>query len=357
MIMNIVTVQILLSTLTILLSFFLFRGFLPRYVAATGALFVALCPHLVTMNAYLLTETLFCFFLVLTGWIVMKFFSNPSLSRSFITGTAVAMTALIRSEFRYIALIMGIYLILNFDKKIYRGLLLSFFLGFLICYSPWVIRNQYVNPDSSKRLMIGFIHHGIYPDFTYDKKPESYGYPYRHDPDAEKIREGVTSVLMEIKRRFTSEPVRHAAWFISKPLYLWSWSMIQGYDIYIYPLSGSPYFSEIPYRITYDFMKTLHWPMVFFGMSGCLIAWLPERKTGISEKELVFIRFVSLILIYYTAINIIGSPFPRYSIPLRPFLYGIALFPFYLSWIKYKKQSTKDNNKNGDGYSGRTLSD
>ena len=37
-------------------------------------------------------------------------------------------------------------------------------------------------------------------------------------------------------------------------------------------------------------------------------------------------RVVAALLLYFTILHIIGAPFPRYSVPLRPFQYGMALF-------------------------------
>jgi hypothetical protein len=42
----------------------------------------------------------------------------------------------------------------------------------------------------------------------------------------------------------------------------------------------------------------------------------------------------------------IGAPFPRYSVPLRPFLYGMALYALYV--IVTMKINNADSSKPGE---------
>jgi hypothetical protein len=37
-------------------------------------------------------------------------------------------------------------------------------------------------------------------------------------------------------------------------------------------------------------------------------------------------RYISALLIYFTVLHMVGAPFPRYSVPLRPFQYAMALY-------------------------------
>ena len=181
--------------------------------------------------------------------------------------------------------------------------------------------------------MINFLHHGMYPDFMYEDVPESHGFPYRYDPRAEKIGRDLSSVLKEISDRFVQTPLRHMKWYLlDKPMTLWSWNIIQGSgDAFVYPVPSSPYFHNTFFRITHRLMYILHHPFVVLALFGCLMVWFPLARLDLTQESLLIARFCSLLLIYYTLIHMIGAPFPRYSVPLRPFLYGMALFtPFIL---------------------------
>ncbi|MCJ7683676.1 MAG: hypothetical protein MUO68_05215, partial [Desulfobacteraceae bacterium] len=189
------------------------------------------------------------------------------------------------------------------------------------------------------RLMINFLHHGIYPAFMYEGVAESYGFPYRYDPQAEKIGKSLSSVLKEISNRFVQAPLRHAKWYLlDKPMAFWSWDMIQGSgDAFVYPVSSSPYFHNTFFRITHRLMYILHYPLTVLALFGCLMAWFFLTRLDLDQSSLLLTRFYSLLLIYYTLIHMIGAPFPRYSVPLRPYLYGMALFTPYILFISIRK--------------------
>ena len=45
----------------------------------------------------------------------------------------------------------------------------------------------------------------------------------------------------------------------------------------------------------------------------------------LSDNALIVSRFVSLVVIYFILVHIVGTPLPRYSVPLRPFIYGLFM--------------------------------
>jgi hypothetical protein len=159
-------------------------------------------------------------------------------------------------------------------------------------------------------------------------RQESHGFPYQFDPDSDEIRKSVSSVLREIFRRFAQEPLRHHHWFlIKKPVSFWSWNLVQGPDAFVYAVSGSPYFSIKTFQWTHLLMYTLHTGPVIFCLIGCILVWIPFFTSNLPLTTVLSARFVSIFLIYMTGIHMIGAPFPRYSVPLRPLLYGLACLP------------------------------
>ena len=67
--------------------------------------------------------------------------------------------------------------------------------------------------------------------------------------------------------------------------------------------------------------------VVVLGLVGALLAWLPGRLTGIAGPPLFLLRLLSMTVFYWMAVHIVAAPFPRYSVPLRPELYALALLP------------------------------
>ena len=107
--------------------------------------------------------------------------------------------------------------------------------------------------------------------------------------------------------------------------------MIQGAgDFFVYPVSSSPYFANPIFRTTQKWMHFFHHPFVMIAFLGCVMVWFPMMKKVFTNESLFAARFCSLLLIYYTIIHMIGAPFPRYSVPLRPYLYGAVFFLPYV---------------------------
>jgi hypothetical protein len=176
--------------------------------------------------------------------------------------------------------------------------------------------------------MINFLHHGMYPDFKYKQNPVSYPRPYKYDSRSKEISANLSAVLKEIENRFRSEPQRHLRWFLlQKPAIFWSWDTVQGHgDFFVYDVSKSPYSENLIFLWTHKIMEVLHGPLVIISLIGCLLVWIFQCPPGLGRNSFYLARIVAALLFYYTVLHVIGAPFPRYSVPLRPFQYGMALF-------------------------------
>ena len=324
--------QAVLSTLTIIVSFLFFRTFLPLLLAAVASGLVAMSPHLIVINSYILTEALFCFFILLMGYLMSLFLKNPTFPMAITVGAIMGIANLVRPSLQYFPVFMVFFLIWHYNSK--KGIYLAFsiLLGFFLAISPWLIRNQIsMKGESTKKLKIGFVHHGIYPDFMFDGKEKTYGFPYQFDPRYNEINKSISSLTKEIIRRFHEKPIQHIKWFLlKKPIAFWSWNLIQGRDAFVYAVSTSPYFYKRPFQWTHRIMYAVHNGLVLFCWGGIFSVWMLPSKMHVSEDAVLIARFTSLFLIYFILLHMIGSPFPRYSVPLRPYLYGMAMFFSYL---------------------------
>jgi 4-amino-4-deoxy-L-arabinose transferase-like glycosyltransferase len=327
--------QVLISTLTVALAYVMYRRFLNLPWAATAALLTALSPHLIVVNSYLLTETLFCFFLVVAaGWVSLAS-SRTSWKAAGVLGGLLAAASLIRPSLLYFPMLLALSLYGVIPTREGAKRTVAFLLGFLLLIAPWFVRNlTTLHQLSDDTLMVAFLHHGIYTDFMYGHQKETYGYPYKFDPRSSEIGRSKGTVVAEIVERFRQAPAEHAIWFLlKKPLAFWSWDIVQGQgDVFIYSVDRSPYYDEPLFVWTHRLMKFLHFPFVCLAMLGCALAWLPAASLKMGFETLPVVRFTSLLLIYFTALHVVGAPFPRYSIPLRPFIYGMAVFSASFLW-------------------------
>ena len=112
---HIVNTQALISGLTVLLSFFLFRLFLTLPLSIMGMSLVAISPHLIAMDAYILTESLFTFFIILLAYCMSKLILNQSKLWAYILGVVLGISLLIKPTMTYfiIFLIPGIFFLLK----------------------------------------------------------------------------------------------------------------------------------------------------------------------------------------------------------------------------------------------------
>jgi 4-amino-4-deoxy-L-arabinose transferase-like glycosyltransferase len=322
----VVLTQAIISALTILTAFVLFRSFLSRPWALGGAFLVAISPHLVTFNIYVLTESLFTFFLVLLGWSLSAVAQNKSWQQALIAGLVLGVSLLIRPTMLYfIAFLIPAFFVF-FQKKRARVLAVFLIIGFGLTYGPWVLRNKLAKPVKST-LAIATIHKGMYPNLTFNNDSKTYGFPNLFDPQW-KQRQDMSSVLREIFRRFRNEPLEYIRWYlIGKPSMFFSWEMVVGMgDVFVYPVLTSPYHHHKGFfGLTHRVMYSLHGLLTMLALLTSIFVWFPLTKKMLSEKGLIVARFVSLLLIYFSLVHIVGTPLPRYSVPLRPFSYGMAI--------------------------------
>ena len=339
---KIVFAQMILSTLILVLAFCLYTRFLSDFWAVAALLLTALSPHLIVANSYLLTETLFCLLLVLSGWLLCLFFLRPSLALAAVSGLVLGVATLIRPGLQYFPFLVAVIWSVHYGRRKGFYFVSVLLLGYLVILSPWMIRNlKLFHSISDDTLKINFLHHGMYPEFKYGGLDKSYGFPYRYDPRSSEISVSMASVLNEIARRFRHEPAQHLKWYLlRKPAVFWSWNIIQGIgDVFIYPIHQTPYQSNLFFRWTHHLMRYLHWPLVLLSAAGCLMVWLPRLNCIYPDNSLHVARVVAALLLYFTAIHVVGAPFPRYSIPLRPFLYGMAIFCLHMFYTlaKFRK--------------------
>jgi len=329
MLWRISLIQALLDSISVLLALSIFRIFMTEGWALGAAFLCVISPHMISATTYLLTETLFTFLMMLSLWLILKMYPGNKKTSAFFSGLAIALAALTRPTLQYFIIPLVGILLINHAWKKSMSLALAMIAGFIIAYSPWALRNlDAIGSISDPTLTINSLHHGMYPNFRYQDIPESTGFPYRYDPRSKEITKSMNSILHEIARRFLEEPVRHIKWYLlDKPATLLSWDILNGRgDIFIYPVTESPYFSKQIFVKTHALMKLLHWPLVILSLTASIFVWVPAFGKKLTRESLFAVRLLSLLLFYFIILHVVAAPFPRYSIPLRPVIYGMAIF-------------------------------
>ncbi len=144
---TVLIIQILIDTASCLLLFFLLAKFLTKRIASYASLFYAVDPFFILYSITLLSDILFVFLCILGA----IFFSVP-LAREFKERSSVwialcaltfGLATLVRPVAQFIPFIICFFLLyfLRKDMKKGLGLIMLFFLFFLLTLSPWMIRN------------------------------------------------------------------------------------------------------------------------------------------------------------------------------------------------------------------------
>jgi len=334
--------QVLLSSLTILLAYAAFSPFGRTYGIGIATL-TALSPHLVNQNLYLLTETLFCFLLMTFVWVISRIGEKSRLTFFLFAGLLLTMATMTRPWIQaYLFVLLGY---LSFSRMRFSSRQIAFvFIGAAIVASPWLIRNSIslgVAADGSQ--LARSIHHGMYPNMMYEEQSETLGYAYKSDPMSSELGESFRVTVDEIAHRAKAEPFRYAKWYLlGKIQSVLSWKIIAGADaIFIYPVGGSPYFEVPKFYLSAYYMEKSHPVLMLLALVGTLIVWLPIGLQRQPAEQVFFLRAVSLLVLYFLAMHMVVAPYPRYSIPMRPILYAMALYPISLVVRIYISQTDR----------------
>lgn len=328
MLFHINIVQAILASLTIFLTFALFRTLTSSSLALGASLLVAISPHMIVMTTYLLTETLFTFFLMASMCALTYALNKKNTNWAILAGCLLGLGALTRATTEYLPLFMIPCLYWSVDRRTFvRVVLPTVFVSMAVIFA-WKLRNLLmIGHLSDPSLAINTLHHGMYPDFMFDGNPASMGMPYRFDPFTQQIN-SVGSILQELRSRASEHPLQYAYWYlVGKPIALLSWNMVDGIgDIFIYPVTASPYFNRPLFQATRLIALILHAPLSIAAVAGMMIALVKPGLLGLSDEKRLVANLAAVLVTYFFLIHFVGAPYPRYGIPLRPIIYGFGLF-------------------------------
>ncbi len=336
--------QALLSTLTALLVFLLCRQILSTGYALGAAALTAFSPHLVTMNIYLLTETLSCFLAVLAVFLICKIVQHKNPLLPALAGLVLAIGTLTHPMLLYFIVPLSVFLLTYWGWKKGHRKTATLALAFVVICGVWTGRNVVtLGNTGDNTLMLAALRVGAYRNMMYQDRPETYAYPYRFDPRYEETSATLGAVTKEIVDKIIEAPAAQIGWYLKKPALAWSWNMAEGPgDIFIYPVNSSPYYYLPHFHLSYVVMKWLHDLLVILMLAGIVLAWLPARLSRLPDGAVFCARVVSLLLLYHAAVMAVGFPLPRYSVPLRPFLYIMSMIPLAVAvkWFIDKRMTS-----------------
>ncbi len=318
--------------------------FLPFFWSMAAAVLVAFNPHLISMTSYCLTETLFGFTLSIS---ILFFLYSLKYNKTvffIISSILWGCSYLTNETVFFLPYLLGLtFLFIAKKNNQKKSNFIIFILLFTLFPCMWMMRNKILPPDSPKgnSRAIATMSHGAYPGFIY--KTDKYKYfPYREDPEQPEFGDSFTTFRKILWLRIKQRPVEYLTWyFLKKPYYLWSWSILQGQgDVYVYPVTRSLYSISKPAAASKKAIYVLHPLILFSAFAGILliIHLLYRNRYNLADQDKPAIVFF-ILFIYYTQLYMVFAPWPRYSIPLRPIFYLCGLWGvhYMINLLKYKR--------------------
>lgn len=310
-----VALQVVLGAATVWLAYGLATRVLPFAWAIAAASLVALSPHLVVSTAYVLTECATTFWLTLALWLLVTAPERSAL-RHALAGLVMGWAVLCNEVLVFVPLVIGWPLLRRGGGKV-------MFVYVALALAPlllWSVRNQ-VQPlvrKSSERV-VASISHGSYPGMVF-KEPRNFGFPYRDDPEQPQFGSSWQDLGRVLGPRVAAEPLQHLWWYaVRKPVWLWSWNLVQGNGVLVYDVSNNPYDQQAVMAASHWCMKRLHLPLM-------VLAALAAFCGVFARGGNVFVRrLLGLVAILGTLAYLPVIPDPRYLQPFRPAILVLAV--------------------------------
>ncbi|RFS33274.1 hypothetical protein DYI81_04985 [Acinetobacter sp. SWAC5] len=335
---HVLIAQTIFQVISFTFLFFVLHRFYGVVVSLITGWFLWTFPHFVNINIYFLSESLFTSLLaLLIGMAILSNFAEHK-RKFYYTFFAIllGLAILVRPTLQYFPVFLFIIYFIYYRKI--TKFSIFFLIISLLPMLLWGARNLFVIGQwSDPTLMINGLYHGSFPWFMYNDIPESFGFPYNFDPQANEVYQGVGRTLEIIFERFVEDPLNYLSWYlIGKQFFLWQWSIIAGQgDIFIYPTLASPYYGEKISLFTYSINKCVH----VFWLIGAFSGLIVLIKRFFKRETLSFaILVISAVFLYAILIHIIVAPFPRYGIPFKiPAMIIFAItFSEIIKWLKRK---------------------
>ena len=302
-------------------------------------LLVAVSPHLINAEVYLLTESLFSLSIAVSLYLVCLWGKGRyGAWILFLAGVFLAGSALTRFTSQYLVLLWG-GLIFFYSKNDRWKNLGCFLFGFFLIFFPWLLRNYLVlGYFSDSGLMLNTIVHGHYQNLMYENRFETIGSPYLFDPNVNSMLVGLSEALRLIFEKIKNDPLGYMQWyFLGKIYYFLNWNDYAAYlGFFTYPVMISPYFDQKIFLYTFIFSSYLHYAIVLLSLFGVVFCILKFNELML--KNYTSVMFVVIMLLYFIFVHIIGFPISRYSVPVLPSVYMLAIFFVKLVFDKYFKK-------------------
>lgn len=312
--------QIVLSSVTVLLTMLLGREWLKPGFALAAGLFLAFWPHHIVFASTLLSETVYGLFVVLALWLTAVAWRKHSIWLAIGAGLVYGYAALINTLIVIFPLIVIALMLLK--KRPRLALVLGS--GFMVVSAAWWVASPPANEgtgSSAYRAQINLVQ-GSWPHYHAAWQARNHHESARHvmnmiDRETSLLAESPKDALRVIAIRMTQDPGSYATWYLlEKPYLLWGWDIQLGWGgFHFLAVRSTPFDRQPAFKATAAFLKLVN--PILFGLAALAaafysIGWLPRINVPFAAV------LVATFVLYVTFLHTILQAEPRYSIPYRP---------------------------------------
>ena len=325
------TVQAVLGALTAVFTFLLARLALTMPWALVAGILAAINPHLIAMDGFLLTESLFTFSLMLGTLLLATAWKSGRSLATLTAGIILTFSAYVRQVNTLFLLFLAPVFFLPRNRgetarpPVARQLALLFagfavvtgaYYGFVAVTAP---PDTGIVEDKPNPIMVQI--RQFLPPPAFYVNNESHIALYHENLDYRSATD----------HAFSDDPLPYVTWHLwGKYYYFWHWDNVYNGDVSIYPVSRGG-FQENPFLAgIHTGMHILHWPLYLLSLSCVAASAIRWRRRTLTDRGRALL-FPLLGFVYFHAFHSLFFWLPRYSIPVRPFASILAAAT--LSWL------------------------
>jgi hypothetical protein len=319
------------------------RRFLGPVATLCAGLAVAAWPHLVVFSSTLLSETLFCFFLLLAAWWIEVADEKSRLGWACAAGAAAAAAALVNPLWLLFPPVLAVLLAVRGRGRV----AVAYLLVFAVLAGAWEWRNARLGDGGSARRAGVNLVQGSWPEYhaAYNdrhRNPIARAFTDAIDDEVRSMQADPRAGVRRLLHRFEDNPGRMAKWYLlQKPWLLWSWSVRIGWgDIYFLETRRSPFERVEVFRALRAVFLALNPVFFVFSVAGCLYFAGRGLRRPRSRQLPLAPLYLAMFFAYVTAVHVVLQAEPRYSVAYRPFevLLALAALGALVAWLRARRR-------------------
>jgi hypothetical protein len=128
------------------------------------------------------------------------------------------------------------------------------------------------------------------------------------------------------KNNFREHPFSYLKWNLGGKLYLlWHWHNAYNGDVYIYPMIRKGFEENIILKSVHRGMRFIHWPLYLLALAAPIFFLIQWRRNKLNVEQRILLLPILGFLYFLFTLNVLAW-LPRYTIPVRPLSYILAVF-------------------------------